>query len=145
MRLSRNFTFDELVASEHTDLVPTMSQIPPRVLIMYVRLVHEFLQPVRDEFGATVVTSGYRNQVLNMKVGGASSSRHMGITQGGLFAAADFFFSTVKAADAFEHIGETPALFDRLCLYPTRLHVDIREDDQRGLLYIDKGEGWVKQ
>ena len=97
MRLSRNFTFDELVASDHTDLVPTMSQIPPRA--------------------------------------------------GGLFAAADFFFSTVKAADAFEHIGETPALFDRLCLYPnqSRLHVDIREDDQRSLLYIDKGKGWVKQ
>ena len=147
MRLSRNFTFDELVASNHTDLVPTLRQIPPAVLIMYMRLVHEFLQPVRDEFGSTVITSGYRNQVLNQKVGGASSSRHIGITQEGLFAAADFYFPEVKATDAFERIPETAASFDRLCLYPnqSRLHVDIREKDQRGLLYIDEGQGWVMQ
>lgn len=146
MRLSRNFTFDELVASSHTELVPTMRQVPHRTLVMILRLVHEFLQPARDEFGALTVTSGYRNQTLNTLVGGASSSRHIGMTQDGLFAAADFYFSNVKAADAFEHMDETGARWDRLCLYPneSRLHVDVSENEHRGLLYIDEGKGWVQ-
>lgn len=147
MRLSKNFTLAELVSSQHTELVSTIRQIPPQALVMVVRLVHEFLQPVRDEFGPTVITSGYRSHALNMTVGGSHSSRHMGITQDGLFAAADFFLSDVKAADAFEHIGETSARFDRLCLYESRLHVDISHRESRGLLYIDRGrgQGWVKQ
>ena len=130
----------------HVDSGRPLRQITPQVLVMYLRLVHEFLQPARNEFGALIVTSGYRNQTLNMLVGGASSSRHMGMTQDGLFAAADFFFSNVKAADAFEHMEETRAMWDRLTLYPneSRLHVDISANDQRGLLYIDEGDGWVQ-
>lgn len=34
------------------------------------------LQPVRDNFGPTIITSGYRSYTLNKVIGGSSKSQH---------------------------------------------------------------------
>jgi hypothetical protein len=34
------------------------------------------VQPVRDHFGPTIITSGYRSPALNEAIGGSSTSQH---------------------------------------------------------------------
>lgn len=53
----------------------------------------EYLQKIRDHFGKVIITSGYRCQTHNKKVGGASGSRH---TKG---QAADFYIEGVEPAE----------------------------------------------
>ena len=52
-----------------------------------------YLQMIRDRFGKTIITSGYRCQAHNKNVGGASGSRH---TKG---QAADFYIDGVEPAE----------------------------------------------
>ena len=75
MRLSRNFTLAEMVATSHGKLqdTPTLA-----VVQNLQRLCTLVLQPLRDTLGAPVyINSGYRSKRLNAKVGGVPNSRHL--------------------------------------------------------------------
>ena len=75
MRLSKNFTLAEMVATSHGKLqdTPTLE-----VIQNLQRLCVHVLQPLRDKVGAPVyINSGYRSKRLNARVGGVPNSRHL--------------------------------------------------------------------
>lgn len=76
MRLSQNFTLAELIASQ-TATRRGLDNSPSSEHVENLRLLTEnVLQRVRNNFGPTVVTSGYRSPDLNRAVGGSTNSQH---------------------------------------------------------------------
>lgn len=77
-KLSDNFTLEELLVSStakkyRIDNTPTAS-VKANLQILCKKL----LQPIRNQYGKSiVVTSGYRCAALNAKVGGSSTSQHL--------------------------------------------------------------------
>ena len=94
MNLSRNFTLQELtysrIAIEHG-----LENVPnPQALQALKNLVTFLLQPLRDRYGSAIaVTSGYRNETVNLLVGGVKNSQH---TKG---EAADCYIAGKAAGD----------------------------------------------
>lgn len=78
MRISKNFTLEELTASA-TAKAKGISNNPGQTdLVNLCGLVHNVLQPLRDWWGKEVkIGSGYRSLALNRAVGGVSNSQHM--------------------------------------------------------------------
>ena len=75
MKLSRNFTLEEMVATSHRRLqdTPTLE-----VVQNLQKLCVLVLQPLRDAIGRPVyINSGYRSKRLNARVGGVPNSRHL--------------------------------------------------------------------
>ncbi|MFM1991290.1 MAG: hypothetical protein RJA99_4247 [Pseudomonadota bacterium] len=78
MDLSRNFTLDELVASQTAARLGLSNAPPAAVVAELRRLAQTILQPLRDRLGRpVVVSSGYRSASVNAAVGGALASAHM--------------------------------------------------------------------
>ena len=73
MKFTKNFSVEELC---HTDTgienIPTYQESEK---LMY--LAHFILQPTRDKFGALKITSGYRCEAVNAKVGSGKTSQHL--------------------------------------------------------------------
>ena len=71
MRLSKNFTLDELTRS-NTALRLGIDNTPSKEHILKLRLLTtQFLQVLRDRIGILRVTSGYRSPELNKAIGGS--------------------------------------------------------------------------
>lgn len=77
MKLSANFTLDELIRSD-TALRRGIDNVPSKEVIASLTLLAEkVLQPIRNFYGKSVkVNSGYRSVALNTAVGGSSNSDH---------------------------------------------------------------------
>jgi len=76
MKLSKNFTLEELTRS-NTALRLGIDNTPSKEHILKLRLlVTQFLQPLRDRTGALRVTSGYRSQELCVAIGSNKNSQH---------------------------------------------------------------------
>jgi len=76
MRLSKNFTLQEFTKSQ-TALRQGIDNSPnPEHLGNATELFRNVVQNVRDNFGVTVINSGYRGPALNEAVGGSSTSQH---------------------------------------------------------------------
>ena len=75
MKLSKNFTLEEMVATSH----PRLQDTPALEVVQNLqRLCVLVLQPLRDTLGAPVyINSGYRSKRLNARVGGVPNSRHL--------------------------------------------------------------------
>lgn len=74
MQLTKNFTLEELiVTSSHH------SNIPDEDEVNNLRLLCEhILQPLRDKFNSPIiVNSGFRSPLVNLEIGGASTSQHI--------------------------------------------------------------------
>lgn len=78
MKLSKNFTLEELTFSI-TALNNGWNNTPnPEARAALTRLAVEVLQPIRDTWGKPIrVTSGYRMPRLNASVGGSPTSQHL--------------------------------------------------------------------
>lgn len=78
MKLSNNFTLEEIVKSS-TASKYKINNTPNETQLTYIKeLVITVLQPIRDAFGESIiVSSGFRCSALNKKVGGASNSDHL--------------------------------------------------------------------
>lgn len=78
MKLSKNFTYEELIASttasnKGIDNTPTEDQVAQLKL-----LCEKVLQPIRDKYNhPIIITSGFRCKALNKAVGGSNTSQHM--------------------------------------------------------------------
>ena len=76
MRLSPNFTLSEFTKSQ-TALRQGIDNTPEGEHLEAAKeLFENVVQPVRDNFGVTVINSGYRGEELNKAVGGSSRSQH---------------------------------------------------------------------
>jgi hypothetical protein len=89
MKLSKNFTLEELVFSITANNHGINNTPNAEAKTCLKRLAVEVLQPIRDAWGQPIViSSGYRCAKLNTAVGGVKNSQHL------LGQAAD-----IKAAD----------------------------------------------
>ena len=78
MRISKNFTLEELTASATAKAKGITNNPGQTDLVNLCGLVHNVLQPLRDWWGKEVkIGSGYRSLALNRAVGGVSNSQHM--------------------------------------------------------------------
>lgn len=69
--LGRNFKFGEMI-KYRKDNIPDLKTIS-----RLTQLCCNLLDPIRDKFGKTIVTSGYRNKEYNKEIGGADNSSHI--------------------------------------------------------------------
>lgn len=97
MKLTNNFTLEELYAS-NTATKMKINNTPGLVVRANLHHLAEWiLQPIRDKWGsAIVVNSGYRCISLNKAVKGSSTSQHL----------------TGSAADIVPANGDTKGLFE---------------------------------
>ena len=76
MKLSKNFTVSEYTKSSTATRRCIDNSMTDAHLESAKALFENIVQPVRDHFGPTVVTSGYRSEALNEAIGGARGSQH---------------------------------------------------------------------
>ena len=76
MRLSKNFTLAEFTKSQTATRRGIDNTPNDDHLEAAKELFENVVQPVRDNFGLTVINSGYRGPDLNEAVGGSSKSQH---------------------------------------------------------------------
>lgn len=74
IQLSKHFSLRELVITSNRiiDNRPTQE-----IVERLTALANNFLEPIRRQFGAIRINSGYRCRELNISIGGAKKSSHM--------------------------------------------------------------------
>jgi hypothetical protein len=76
VRLSTNFSLQEYTKSQ-TAIRQGLDNTPNEAhMTSATALFENVVQKVRDNFGVTVINSGYRGPALNTAVGGSSNSQH---------------------------------------------------------------------
>lgn len=77
MKITKNFTLEELYKSATANRYKIDNTPKQEYKDNLYSLVLDVLQPIRDEWKAPIiVSSGYRCEKLNIKVGGAKNSDH---------------------------------------------------------------------
>mgnify|MGYP000054873608 CR=1 FL=1 len=77
MRLTTNFTLEEMIFSQTASRYGLSNSPSQQVIGNLQRLCENVLQPLRNAFGPVVVSSGYRSSLVNSRVGGAANSDHL--------------------------------------------------------------------
>lgn len=78
MKLTENFTLEELIYSDTANKYKINNTPSIEVIQNLQRLCKEVLQPIRNEYGyPIIVTSGYRCKELNDKLKGSKTSQHL--------------------------------------------------------------------
>lgn len=99
MKLTNNFSLEELVYSETAKVNNIENSFTVDVVNNLYRLCVNILQPVRDNFKVPViVSSGYRSKALNKLVGGVSNSQHL------TGEAVDIVVTGAKLRDVYNYI-----------------------------------------
>ena len=76
MQLSQNFTLAELTKSQTAER-RGIKNVPDAEAITNLKLLAEnILQPIRNEFGSFIVSSGYRCPELSIAIGSSKNSQH---------------------------------------------------------------------
>ena len=144
MKLSKNFSLQEMTKSQTAlrrgiDNTPTPDKIEP-----LTRLCEKVLQPVRDHFDRPVtITSGYRSPELCMAIGSKPTSQH---TKG---QAADFEVPGVSNMEVAQWIAEN-CEFDQLILECYTggntgwIHCSYVHEPRKELLTYDRTNGYRK-
>ncbi len=77
-RISKNFTIEEMVASDTAKAKGIINAPNTQQLCNLCALVNNILQPLRTAMGRSIdISSGFRCKQLNMAVGGVSNSQHL--------------------------------------------------------------------
>ena len=76
MQLSKNFSLDELVKSQTAERKGIDNVPNPEQIDNLVKLAENILQPIRDEFGSFLVSSGFRSPELCLQIGSSINSQH---------------------------------------------------------------------
>jgi len=76
MNLSKNFTLQEFTKSQTAERRGIDNTPVEGHLENAKALFENVVQPVRDNFGVTVINSGYRSGDLNYAIGGSNTSQH---------------------------------------------------------------------
>jgi hypothetical protein len=81
MKLTENFTYEEMIASQEATRSHISEQFnpPQSVKDNLKRLCVELLQPLRTRLSPSIrISSGYRCEKLNAAIGGSKTSDHVG-------------------------------------------------------------------
>tara|TARA_B100000212_G_scaffold181316_1_gene136506 strand:- start:6098 stop:6565 length:468 start_codon:yes stop_codon:yes gene_type:complete len=76
MKLSKNFSLNEFTRSMTATRLGIENNPDKEHLKSAIRLFKHVVQPVRDHFGTTRISSGYRSPALNEAIGGSTKSQH---------------------------------------------------------------------
>ena len=76
MKLTDNFTYEEMSATEHADLQAINRNEAGPFMANLLDLASFLLEPIRAEYGAFHIDSAFRGPELNAKVGGVPTSQH---------------------------------------------------------------------
>ena len=76
MKLSENFTLQELTKSDTAIRLGIPNEPNSDQIAKLQNLCETLLQPVRDEFGPVIITSGFRSAELCVKIGSSINSQH---------------------------------------------------------------------
>lgn len=78
MKITANFTLEELVHSSTADKYNIDNTPNETEKDNLIRLAKTILQPIREEYGyPIIVNSAFRSKQVNAKVGGSKTSQHM--------------------------------------------------------------------
>ena len=131
MKLSKNFTLEELIRSNTAERMG-IDNVPKdeKVIENLRNLCLEVLQPLRDYVGAPVhINSGYRCKALNEAVGGVKNSQHC------LGEACDIRLASSKQGREWATWIEDNCRFDQMLLEKNKngavwLHVSCKMDTE---------------
>lgn len=129
MNLSKNLTLAEMI---HTDT--GLDNQPSEAEQYKLFIMAQFLfQPIRDYFGPIRVSSGFRSEAVNTKVGGWATSQHMkaeAIDIVPIGVSLDFVFTWIKQK----------MYFGQCILYPDHgfIHVSMPRVGKKN------GESWTE-
>ena len=145
MQLSKNFSLAEMTKSVTAKRLG-IDNTPNEQQIEYLReLCANVLQPLRDELGPILITSGLRVPELNKAVGGSGTSQHCALNG----AAADIDMDA-KNTEVFNYIKDN-LVFDQLIWEfgskecPDWVHVSYNYGKNRGqILRAVKQNGKTK-
>lgn len=143
MKLSKNFTLFEFTYSDTASRLgiknlPTTEQIQNLGC-----LCQNLLQPLRDLLGKPIsVSSGFRNNLLNQKLGGTTNSQH---TQG---KAADIYVLGMSPEKLYNFIKSSNLIYDQLILETTKsgswVHISYNKKFNRKQNLIYKNNKYLK-
>ena len=147
MKLSANFTLDELCKSQTAERkgipnLPNTDEIEALEL-----LCQNILQPIRNKFGPFMVSSGFRSPELCVAIGSKITSQHC--CKDGNCAAADFEVATIDNYDLCLWIRDNLD-FDQLILECYTggntgwVHCSWAPDPRKELLTYDRKNGYRK-
>lgn len=140
--LSKYFSLDEMVFSEtatrfHLDNTPNAAQV-----FNLTRLCNEVLDPLRELIGKPIhVTSGYRCEEVNSRVGGAHNSQHID------GKAADIRVPGWTTEQLFQFVKHSGIKFDQLLQeYDAWVHISYSPDtgNRQMRLRVVKQDGQTK-
>ena len=138
MRLTKNFSLDELTASG-TAARLGIDNTPNDLQLQNLRRLAELLQQVRDHFNVPVfINSGFRNKATNQAVGSTSkNSQHL------LGCAADIRISGVSPREGVQRIIDAKIPYDQIiCEFDSWIHISVSNDPsdppRQNALTIDK-------
>lgn len=78
MKLSKNLTLAEMIRSESAKRYGIYNAPTHEHSQSMLALAKNIFQPLRDAFGVPIhISSGYRSEALNKRIGGAKSSQHL--------------------------------------------------------------------
>lgn len=137
MRLSKNFTLEEMTYSDTATRYGYHNYPTTAAIKNLGYLTQNFLQPLRDKLGkAILILSGYRSELVNQKVGGAKTSQHK------YGQAVDIQVTSMSPLQLFMYIKESGLDYDQLILERTKkaewVHVSFTKHNRhQALRYID--------
>lgn len=135
MKLSKNLTLGEVTKS-NTAIKHGIDNKPTgEHLSNLIQIANKVFQPVRDNFRKPIaVTSGYRSEALNKRIGGSSTSQHC---KGEALDLDADVFGGVENWEVFEYI-KNELEFDQLIWEfgteenPAWVHVSYKASGNRG-------------
>lgn len=135
MKLTQNFTLNELVYSETATSHNIDNRPSVPVISNLQALCTNILQPLRDALGCPIViTSGFRCAELNKRIGGAANSQHL------YGQAADFIVPQKDLKEVFKFI-KAKLPYDQLLYEYNKtdrwIHVSYRTDGKNRKQAID--------
>lgn len=137
MRLTKNFSLDELTASG-TAARLGIDNTPNDLQLQNLRRLAELLQQVRDHFQTPIfINSGFRCKALNDAVNSRDTSQHLKA------CAADIRISGVSPKEGVQRIIDAKIPYDQIiCEYDSWIHISVSNDPsdppRQNALTIDK-------
>jgi zinc D-Ala-D-Ala carboxypeptidase len=127
--LSTHFALTEFTHSVTAQQVQ-IANLPPEEVVAFARqFCTEILEPIREQFGSVVITSGYRCPALNALVHGVPTSDHQWTTER---IAADFFTPQADLQQVFDWIRCNNLPYDQVILE----HGKIPDSDLGSCIHI---------